>query len=183
MARKTKVSKSSKILSKLLVLTIFFLVFLILLKGNATFKSFVYKKVFQTNLNFPKINEIYQKFFGSSLPLKNEEKIKEVSTSKLEYKDISPYKDGAKLIVSKDYVIEAQESGLVIFNDNKEGYGKTVIIQKSDGVEVWYGNLQNTSVSIYDYVKKGDLLGQANGEEIYIVFVKEGKNLDYKKYL
>ena len=76
-----------------------------------------------------------------------------------------------------------QKLANIIFNDNKEGYGKTLVIQRSDGIEVWYGNLKNTSVSIYDYVKKGDLLGEASGEEIYIVFVKEGKNLDYKKYL
>ena len=36
---------------------------------------------------------------------------------------------------------------------------------------------------MYDYLKTGDILGEANGTKMYLVFTKEGKTLDYKKYI
>ena len=56
-----KVSKFSKLCSKFSILTICVLVCLILLKSNANLRDKVYKKVFQNNLSFAKINEIYSK--------------------------------------------------------------------------------------------------------------------------
>ena len=70
--KKEKVSKFSKFCSRFLVLGVFMLVLLILLKGNADFRGFIYKNVFQNNLSFAKINEVYEKVFGSSLPFKED---------------------------------------------------------------------------------------------------------------
>ena len=187
MAKKTKQdpSKFSKICSRFLVLVIVVLICLIFLKSNADLRNTVYKKVFQNNMSFAKINEIYKKYFGSSLPFSNDnsEKTKLVSDINLEYSSNEKYKDGVKLIVKDGYLVPSMDKGLVIFKGEKEGYGNTVIIQRPDNVEVWYANLKNISVSLYDYIKKGDYLGEANGTSIYLVFQKEGKTLDYQKYI
>lgn len=179
-----KPSRFSRFISKILVLTVVVLVCLIILKSNADLRNKVYKNVFQDNFSFAKINEIYKKYFGSSLPLhKEDEKSAMVSAEKLEYTSSEKYKEGVKLTVKEGYLVPSQDSGLVIFAGEKEGYGKTVIVQRPDGVEVWYGNMNNIASSLYDYIKKGDNIGESNGSFIYMVFMKEGKALDYQKYI
>ena len=181
---KQKPSVFSRFCSKVLVLIILVLVCLIFLKGNVSLRNKIYKTVFESNISFAKINEIYKKYFGSSLPLsKNNEKSALVSNIKLEYSSKEAYKDGVKLMVDNNYLVPSMDSGLIIYKGEKEGYGNTVIIQRSDSVEVWYANLKNISVGLYDYVKKGDYLGEANGDSFYLVFQKEGKVLDYQKYI
>ncbi len=187
MAKNTKVkpSRLSRYFSRFLVVIVIMLGFLVSLKGNADFRNFVYKNVFQNNLSFAKINEVYKKYFGSSLPLADNvtEKTELVSATKLEYSDSSKYKDGVKLTVKDSYLVPSMDNGLVIFAGKKDDYGNTVIIQRPNNVEVWYCNLKEASVSLYDYLKKGEIVGEANGKEIYMVFTKEGKTLDYKEYI
>ena len=72
---------------------------------------------------------------------------------------ISKYKDGAKLTVKDNYAVPVMDSGLVVFAGEKEGYGMTIVVQRPDNVEVWYANLDNANMSLYDYVKKGDIVG------------------------
>ena len=36
----------------------------------------------------------------------------------------------------------------------KEGYGNTLIIQGADGVDIWYGNVNSTSLKLYDYIER-----------------------------
>ncbi|MBR2834045.1 MAG: M23 family metallopeptidase [Bacilli bacterium] len=178
------VSSFSKICSKFLVLVVFTLVCMIFLKSNAGLRDKVYKKAFQNNFSFAKLNETYKKYFGSSVPLSNEKKDSSlVSSTKLEYSDAEKYKDGVKLVVKEDYLVSSLDSGLIIFVGEKEGYGNTIIVQRSDNVEVWYANIKNVNVSLYDYIKKGSNLGEANGNNIYLVFTKEGKVENYQKYL
>ena len=179
-----KISKFSKFCSRFLVFIICVLVCLIFLKKSADLRDKVYKKVFQNNFSFAKINETYKKYFGSSIPLSKEKETSSlVSSTKLEYTGAEKYKDGVKLIVKENYLVSSLDSGLVIFVGDKKGYGNTIIVQRPDNIEVWYSNIKNQSVSLYDYIKKGDNLGEANGTYIYLVFTKEGKIEDYQKYL
>ena len=69
---------------------------------------------------------------------------------------------------------------MVIYTGEKEEYGFTVIIEQVDGTEVWYSNLKNCNVKLYDYVEKGSLLGEVDNE-LYIVIVKDGIYLDYEE--
>lgn len=178
-----KVSLLSKLFSKLLVLVVLVLGFLIILKANPNFRENLYKKVFQNNFSFAKINSIYEKYFGSALPLTGGAKTALVSSNKLEYTNQNSYKDGVSLTVSDSYAIPTIKSGIVVFAGEKDGYGKTVVVQQADDVEVWYGNLKDIKVSMYDYLKDGAIVGEANGGKMYLVFTKDGKNLDYKKYI
>lgn len=185
MAKKMKVKHSlfSRIFSKFLVLIVISLTLLIVLKSNTKLKTYIYENVFQNNLSFAKINSIYKKYFGSSLPiLDNTKESQVVSNNTLKYSKIEKYKSGAKLTVEDNYLVTSMDSGIVIFAGEKEGYGKTIVIQRSDDVEVWYANLNNTSLELYDYVKKGENIGEVKNT-LYLVYVKDGKKLNYKKYI
>lgn len=170
---------------RFLVTTILVLISLITLKGNSKWKATFYKQVYDTNFSFATVNQTYQKYFGEPIPFSNLLKtpVETVFDEKLNYSEINLYKDGAKLTVSKNYLVPIFESGMVVFIGEKEGYGNTVIVQGMNGVDTWYGNIEQVNVKLYDYVSKGSLLGEVKDTTLYMVFQKEGKKLDYKDYL
>ena len=43
--------------------------------------------------------------------------------------------------------------------------------------------IKNETVKLYDYVEKGKVLGEADGNYLYMVFAKKGKFLSYKDYI
>jgi len=175
-------SKLYKFLTSVMTLTLIIIVTLIVFKANPTLKSTINQKVFNNHFDFVKVNELYEKFFGSALPAKKE-KTEEVFNEQLEYSSSKKYKDGVELKVIKDYPVAITDSGIVTFVGEKEGYGNTVIIEQVDGVDVWYSNISTSNIKMYDYIEKGKLLGEVNGEKLYMVFQKEGKYLSYKEYI
>lgn len=171
--------------SKVLITIILILTTLIVLKNNNKYKTIFYKEVYEKNISFATINELYQKYFGSPLPFKDlfKDDTKMVFSENLQYSEQSKYLDGVKLAVDNNYLVPILESGMVVFIGEKEGYGNTIIIQQMDGIDVWYGNLDNINVKLYDYVEKGNLLGEINSKELYLVFKKNGEVLKYDKYI
>ena len=158
------------------------LVSLILIKSNKEFKTNFYKQVYGTNFSFSKINNLYNKYIGKLDIVDKVATTEPVFSEKLEYKKEEKYKDGVSLSVNKNYLVPIQESGVVVFIGEKEDYGNTVIIQRLDGIDQWYGNISNTDLKLYDYVKTGDLLGEADGT-LYLVYRKNGKTLNYEDYI
>ena len=181
--KKFKTNSFSKIVSRFLVFIIFVLICLIVLKSSPSLRNVIYKNVFQNNLKFAKINKIYEKYFGSSLPFDNSSSLSYVSSEKISFEKEEKYKDGVRLNVSNNYAVPALNSGIVVFTGEKEGYGNTVVIQGADDVEVWYSNLKDIKISMYDYLKKGSIVGEVLDDRLVLVFTKDGKVLDYKKYI
>lgn len=179
--KKKKTKFNLKFINKLAFLIIFTLLCLILLKTNNNFKTKFYEYVLNNNISFVKINNLYKKYLKDVLPFK--EKETSVFNETLVFTEQSKYKDGVSLLVSKNYLVPILESGMVIFVGEKEDYGKTVIIEQIDGLEVWYGGLENYSLNMYDYVNKGDLLGEIKDDKLYLVFKKDGKVLEYEDKL
>ena len=183
--KKTNKNRSSLygFISKLLITIILTLITLILLKSNNKLKNFFYNKVYDNNISFATINKWYENHFGSSIPFKElvEKDTKAVFNNKLEYSKKEKYLDGVKLSVDKNYLVPILESGMVVYIGKKEGYGNTVIVQQVNGVDVWYGNINNPNVKLYDYVEKGKLLGDVKNNNLYLVFKKDGKVLSYEK--
>ncbi len=173
------------LLSRTLITIILFLVCIILCKSNTSIKKEIYKHVYNTNFKFASFHTIYKKYLGDVLPLDTfiDTSEKEVFQDKLSYSNSSIYKDGVKLMVSDDYLVPVLESGIVVYIGDKDNYKNTIIIQQINGIDVWYGNIKNSNVKMYDYIEKGSLLGEADGDFIYMVFAKEGKFLDYKNYI
>ncbi len=171
-------------ISKVLISLIIFILFLIGNKISINFKSSFYDKVYGTTFSFATINNWYKNNFGDIFPIENIlPNAVEVFSEKLSYESANVYKDGVALKVSNQYLVPLLNNGIVIYIGEKEGYGKTLIVQEESGIDVWYSNINFSDVELYDYVKKGSFIGEADGDTIYLLFQKEGEFLDYKDYI
>lgn len=173
----------SIILTQILICIILFLLSLIILKKDENLNKKVKKYLYETNINFTYFTNIYNKYLGNIIPIKdifNNTTL--VFNENIKYSDSSIYKDGVKLKVEENYLVPVLEDGVVVFVGEKEGYKNTVIVQQEDNLYTWYGNVTNLNVKIYDHVKKGEFLGQAN-KVLYLVFQGKDGFLDYKKYI
>lgn len=138
--------------------------------------------IYDNNINFTFFNKIYKKYIDKYLPFDvYDEKI--VMSDKLVYSSKEKYLNGVKLNVGNNYNIYSLSGGIVVYVGEKEGLGSTVIIQGTDGLDYWYSNIDNLSVNLYDYIEKNVLLGESKSEYIYLTFFKDGKYLDYEKYI
>lgn len=178
-----KNKKLSNYITKFLFTIIITLLCLIGLKKNESFKELFYKNVYETNFSFATANDLYEKYFGTTLPL---EKLfggstEPVFSENFIFSNKENYLDGTKFIVEKYYLMPTLESGMVVFVGEKEEYGSTIIIQQVDGVDIWYSNI-TSNVKLYDYIEKGDVLGEVNGDYLYMVLKKDGNNITYEDY-
>ena len=172
-----------KYINRILFLIVLFLINLIIMKKSTTYKDFIYNKVCNNNFSFAKIKEFYNKYLGGVDSLNKVVKnTTPVFNETLTYKSKSKYLDGVKLEVSTNYLVPIIKEGLVVFLGEKEGYGNVIIIQGVDDINIWYGNMSNTSVKLYDYVEKGSLLGEVSNNTLYLVYEKDGKFLDIEEY-
>lgn len=175
----------SRFVMSILVCILLFLVILIVLKVDKNSNQVIYKYLYENNINFAGFNKFYKKHFGDILPFQSisNNLDREVFEEKLVYDEASIYKDGVKLKTSFNYLVPILDNGIVVFIGNKDDFNKTVIIQQENGVNVWYGNLSNLNVKIYDYVKKGSFLGETMDDNLYLLFEKDGKYLNYKDFI
>ena len=169
--------------NKILVCIILVIICLIMMKTNSNFKEFVSEKIFKDNISFAYLNNLYNKYFGSILPSYKNSDTEVVFNEKLEYFEYNKYLDGYKLSVTTSYLVPIIESGIVVYIGNIDNYGEGVIIEGIDGVDIWYSNLENISVKLYDYVNSGDYLGEVKGEDLYLVFEKNQEYLKFEDYI
>ena len=182
----TKNNNINKPLSKFLITIIITLVTLITLKSSTKIKTLFYENVLDKNISFAAFNKLFKDKFGKPIPFSNiieKNETKQVFSEKLSYTEKSKYLDGVKLKVSKNYMVPNIENGIIVFIGEKENYGNTIIVEGTDGVDIWYSNISSNSLKLYDYLKKGDLIGEAKDDYIYLVYKKEGKVLNYEDYL
>lgn len=171
------------LLSKLLLSVIIFLIGMILVKTNPKLKENIKKTIYEESLPFQKLKSTYEKYLGKVLSVEKITKEKEVFNETLAYDNLKKYKDGVKLNVSDNYMVPIIESGVVVFIGEKENYGNTIIIEQVDGIDTFYGNVKINNIKLYDYVEKGELLGEATNNTLYLVFQKDGVYLDYKEHI
>lgn len=173
-----------KTITKILICLIIFVSVLIAVKLKPSLKDDIQKVVYEDQFSFAYVNNLYKKYFGNILPFENiAPSDNSVFNEKLEYSEANLYKDGVALSVSTNYLVPVLESGIVVFIGEKENYGNTIIVQQINGVDIWYGNVEEGDLKLYDYIEKGSLLGEVVHNKLYLVFQKEGKFLDYKEYL
>lgn len=177
-------SFTRNLISKVLLSLILFILFLIGNKVNIDFKKNVFDIVYDKSFSFATVSNWYKSKFGDVFPFENFlPKEVEVFSEKLAYNSVNVYKDGVALNVSSYYLVPLLENGVVIYIGEKEGYGKTLIVQQENGIDVWYSNINFSDISMYDFLEKGRFIGEANGDTIYLLFQKDGKFLDYKDYI
>ncbi len=184
--KKKLVLKSSirNFITRVLLAIIVFLIGLILIKQNPNLKTTFIKNIYEKNFKFTKAKQLYQKYFGNILAI--EKMVKEeqaVFNENLNYSKKENYKDGVALTVENKYMVPVLESGIVVFIGQKEGYDNCVVIEQINGIDVTYGNISTSNIKLYDYIEKGKLLGEVKSNKLYLIFQKDGQNLDYKKYI
>lgn len=168
-----------KWLSKVCLVTIITLVALIVIKHNDKAKNTIYDYVYNDNISFAYINKLYKKYLGSNTLFENPLDTKPVFNEKLVYSNKEKIDEGLKLTVEDNYLVPNLESGLVVFTGTKDNYGNVVIVETVDGIDIWYGNLSNINVKLYDYIDKGSLIGNCDNT-LYLVHKKDGEILDYE---
>lgn len=172
----------NNILKKILLSIILFLVFLISTKNNEKFKNIIYENVYQNNISFAKFNSWYKKNFGDLFPFNKVDDVL-VFNESLTYRNKEKYLDGVLLTVDDNYIVPSLTDGIVVYIGEKENYGNTIIIEDENNVNYWYSNINVLNINIYDYVKKGDYLGEVKDNKLIMLFQKKGKIEDYQKYI
>lgn len=175
-------SKLISFCNKIMICAVILLGGLIILKKNPQIQEYVAEKVFNDNFSFAYIKSMYNKYFGDILPTLDDDTVS-VFNEKLSYKNKTKYLDGYLLEVSNNYLVPIIETGIVVYIGEKNGYGNVIIIEQVDGYNVWYGNIENTSVKLYDYVIKGSFLGETKDNNLYLVLEKEGEYKDIENIL
>ena len=170
----------SKYVTKFMLAIIFFLVSVIF--TNMSDKNLLlYKEyVLTESLPFTKVKGWYEELFGEVLP--SNDNAQTVFDGKLVYKEISDYQNGERLTVSSKSLVNSLASGIVVFSGEKDGFGNTVIIQGIDGADIWYGNLENISLNLYDYIEAGTVIGNTVDEYLYLVIKKDNEYIKYEDY-
>ena len=169
-------------LFKILITIFLTLIILIAIKASNSFKNKFYKRIYDTSFSFSKINKLYNTYFGKIIPSSDLEVIKPVFNESLNYTSKKKYLDGVSLSINNDYLVPSISDGVVVYIGNKENYGNVIIVNDSNGVDIWYGNMDSIDLKLYDYVKKGTYLGRAS-KNLYMVFKQDGNVIDYEKYL
>ncbi len=176
----SKSKRLSKYITKFMLAVIFFLASIIF--TNTSDKNLLlYKEyVLTESLPFTKVKGWYEELFGEVLP--SNDNAQTVFDGKLVYKEISDYQNGERLTVSSKSLVNSLASGIVVFSGEKDGFGNTVIIQGIDGADIWYGNLENISLNLYDYIEAGTVIGNTVDEYLYLVIKKDNEYIKYEDY-
>ena len=177
-----KLKYAKNLISRVLITVIFVLGSIIFTNVSDDNKALYQKYVLEDSLEFTKINELYQRIFGDVDITKKDNPDSEVVFGDVTYTNIEPFKNGVKLTVDINEAISVIASGIVVFIGEKEDLGNTIIIQGNDGVDIWYSNITENDIKVYDYVEAGSILGSSNSENIYITINKDGEFINYEEY-
>lgn len=171
-------------ISKVMLTIIIFLLGMITIKIKPTFKITIQENIYEKSIKFTKVKELYKRYFGNILSIENiiyEET--PVFNEKITYTKQNTYMDGVVLTVSKNYMVPCLENGIVVYIGEKDNYGETIIVEQENGIDVFYGNVKADGIKLYDYIEKGEYIGQVKTEKLYLIFQKNGVALNYKDYI
>lgn len=178
-----KESKAHKYVSRILICIIILLLSLIGTSISGDVKAFYKEHIFSESFNFMEFKNLFSKLATTK---NNEDKVNDnvtpVMSSFIEYSKKDKYLKGEKYTGVKDNFINSFTSGIVTFVGTKDDYGKTIIIQSSNGFDIWYFLLDDIDVSIYDYVKANSIIASVD-KEFGLAITKDNKYYTYEEYL
>ena len=166
-------NKIGNFFTRLLISIMIVLLSLIYVKNSDNNLRLFKKYVYEDTFNFSYFNSIYNSLKGNketTIPV----------VSNIKYINKSNYLDGISLTIN-DNLVETFKSGIVVFIGKKDGFNNTIIIQGSDGYDIWYGNIGDINVEIYDYINANTIIGQT--DKLYIKVLKDGKDINENEYL
>lgn len=179
LVKKESKFKSGKWVTKFFLSIIFIISSLIFVKISDE-NSELYKEYILTNsMSFTTFNSLYETYFGSVAPSINTDEF--VFSSDLTYTAIEVL-DDKEIISMSSSVVTALTGGIVVYIGEKDDFGYTVIVQGNDGNNIWYGNLENTSPTLYDYIEEGEIIGEAVDKSLYISIKNGDEIISYETY-
>lgn len=169
-------NKVSKYFTKILICICITLSILIANKSSDSIKKLINKYIMTDTFNFMAFNNWYTKIIKFKNP-----KVQLVSSEMFNYIRKEKINNYEKYEIEKETVINSLTSGIVIYVGSKDNLGNTVIIQGSDGFDIWYSNIENINVSLYDYIDAKTIIGEASNY-IYLTITKDNKYFTYEEY-
>lgn len=173
-------SSFKNVITKILLSVIFTFCTLIYIKIDDENAIYLKENLFTNSLSFTKFNNFYTDNFGAVTPYINEEIAVFNNSNNFQVSD--DYLDGEKITVGNGAVISSLIGGVVVYVGQKDGYNSTVIVQGNDGHDIWYGNLDNVGVKLYDYIESGAILGDVADDSLYLKITKDGNTIKYETY-
>ena len=172
------------ILSKFLITIIIFLIGLICIKKDVSLKDIIKENIFEKSIKFTNNQKLYDKYFGSYLTFeRNNKNTESVFNEKINFFKEEKYLNGVKLTVEENYLVPVIESGVIVYIGLKDNLGNTIIVEQVDGIETIYSNIDLLNYKLYDYVEKGELIGETINKNLILQFQKNGEYLDYKEII
>ncbi|MBR1413838.1 MAG: M23 family metallopeptidase [Bacilli bacterium] len=173
----------SNLFSRILLSIIFFFASAIFINYSNANKKIFEKYIFTDSLSFQKFQNIYNRYFGNIIPKYDNKKTAAVFSDATTNIEKTKYYDGVMLKYPTNQAINTLKSGIVVFSGEKDNYGNVIIIQGIDGADIWYGNISNPNVNLYDYVEANSIIGETTDNTTYVVISKGGVYIDYDEYL
>lgn len=163
---------------RILLSIILFLVLSIFVNYSDKNLLFFKRNFYDKTFNFSGFTKLYNKYFGKVLP-KAEELV--VNKSEMQYTEANTFFDGA--VLSGVTTVSPFKSGIVVYIGEKENYGNTIIIQGMDGIDYWYGNVEDINVKLYDYIEANTVIANTTDNKLYVLFMKNGEVLDFEEFI
>ena len=85
--------------------------------------------------------------------------------------------------------VVAVASGVVVFSDRRDGYGKMVEIHHGNGISSRYGHHEKLLVEVGEVVNKGDVIGlmgssgRSTGPHVHFEVLRNGKIIDPSRFI
>ncbi len=177
----SKIKYFRNLISRVLITMIFVLGSIIYTNIDKKNEELYKKYVFLSSLEFSKFNQYFSKIFGS-VDFQKKDADTSVFLSQISYSNMENYQNGVKLTTGINRPISVITSGIVVFIGEKENLGNTLIVQGNDGVDIWYSNITDSDIKVYDYIESGSIIGTSNSEDIYLTIMRDGKYLSYEEY-
>ena len=172
--------KSKYIITKILLSIVFLMSSLIFIKLDDNNKLLYKKEVLTNSLSFTSINNWYEKYFGSVAPVVKNEKL--VFSDDMIVSEIKDYDTYELLSLKSSNAVSSITGGIVVYIGNKDNLGETIIVQGNDGFDIWYGNMENINVKLYDYIEGGSIIGSAINNKLKLSIRDNDKYIKYEEY-
>lgn len=167
-------------ISKLLLSIIMLFGILIFTNQNEDNKTLIQEHLLTNSMSFTTFNTVYETYFGSLAPSITTDEF--VFSSELTYTNIKSMDSYEIITLSDSSIISALCGGIVVFAGDKDDLGYTVIVQGYDGYDIWYSNLENVSINLYDYIETEEILGEAIDKSLYLTIKNGTQIVDYETY-
>ena len=172
-----------RLITRILISIIIVLSVGISIKLNNDNSYYVQKYLFLDSIKFTKIKNLYESQLGKLIP-----EVKVNSQMVFNGSDFfsypkEQYEEGAKISVSKNEVISSLQSGIIVYIGDKDKYNNTIIVQGNDGIDYWYGNIDNVNINLYDYITKDTILGNSKDNYIYLVLKNGNEIVKYDEFI